>query len=303
MNFIMKQPFLKMKKPKLSVQQLELILKSSHSRSSYTVIKTILDLPFETSESFLKQYDIDDSYHFVEHINILYTQKSVIEVLKNQLISLIYPFFMLVSSSLLLRIFINQFQVIMITMNISIPNSVKFVMFMHVILFVSLVVLILFLLWIQKTLYRRVIFISLFRKTKVFRLFYEIVLITVIQSLPPSQLSLKEIHTLISKHSSHALMRIMSNDLKQIIEEGKTLMVWLENFSSFPSMKHWVYEQINQADTSNLALWNNQLQIGLKQIFIRWKSLFLTCCYALIAFNILAMLSIFNLPYEWIHQL
>ncbi len=267
------------------------------------MIKTIFNLPFETSEMFLKQYDIDDSYHFFEHINILYTQKSMIQTIKNQLLSLIYPLFMLVSSSLLLRIFINQFQVIMITMNISIPNNVELIMFIHLLLLISTVLLILFFIWIKKSLYRRVIFISLFRKTKVFRMFYEIILINVIQSLSSSHLSLKEIYTLISKHSNHALMRIMSNDLKQIIEEGKTLMVWLEDFSSFPSMKHWVYEQINQSNTSNLMLWNDQLQIGLRQIFVRWKSIILTCCYALIAFNIIAMLSIFNLPYEWIHQL
>jgi hypothetical protein len=299
----MKLPSLKMKKVQLSAQQLELILKSSDSHTSYAVIKTILNLPFETSEQFLRQFNIFDSYHFLEHIRILHTQKSVIQVIKNQLLSLAYPFVMLVSSSILLRIFVNQFENILIPMNISIPSHVLIMMTMHYGLLSLLVIVIALYIWIKQSLYRKVLFFSFFKAVKTFKVIYELLLITVILSLSTTQLSLKEIHGLMSKHSEHALMRIMSNDLNQIIEEGKTLMDWLENNSSFPMMRHWVYEQIKEGNTSNLFLWSDQLHIALKQIFIRWKSVLMTGCYGLIIFNIMAMLSIFNLPYEWIHQL
>lgn len=292
-----------MKKVQISVQQLELILKSSHSHTSYAVIKTILNLPFASSELFLKHFNIIDSYYFIEHIRIIYTQKLVIQEVKNQLFSLGYPFLMLLSSSLLLRVFINQFENILISMNLSIPSNVWFVMFMHYVLLGLIVLIVAFSIWITQSLYRKVLFISFFKPTKVFKVMYELLLITVILSLSPTKLSLSDVHCLISKHSNHALMRIMSNDLQQIIEEGKTLMVWLENNSSFPTMKHWVFEQIKTGNTSNLMLWSDQLQIGLKQIFIRWKSILMSCCYGLIILNIMAMLSMFNLPYEWIHQL
>lgn len=299
----MKRPSLKMKKVQLSFQQLELILKSSHSHTPYAVIKTILNLPFATSDLLLKHFNIFDSYHFLEHIRIIYTQKSVIQEFKNQLFSLGYPLLMLLSSSLLLRVFINQFENILITMNISIPSNVLFVIVMHYVMLGILIFLIIFFIWIRQSLYRKVLFLSFFKSTRVFKVMYELIFITVILSLSPIQLSLSDVYSLITKHTKHPLMRIMSNDLKQIIEEGKTLMTWLENNSSFPTMNHWVYEQIKEGNTSNLVLWSDQLQIGLKRTLIRWKSIVMTLCYGLIILNIMAMLSMFNLPYEWIHQL
>jgi hypothetical protein len=89
----MKLTSLRMRKVQISVQQLELILKSSHSHTSYAVIKTILNLPFASSELFLKHFNIFDSYYFLEHIRIIYTQKSVIQDIKSQLFSLGYPLF------------------------------------------------------------------------------------------------------------------------------------------------------------------------------------------------------------------
>lgn len=299
----MKLPLLKMKKVHLSIQQLELILSSSHSHTSYTVIKTIFNLPFETSELFLKQYEIEDSSLFLEHIRIIYTLKSLIQTIKHQFLNLLYPLIMLISSSLLLRIFINQFKNILNTMNIFIPYTVSLVLLIHFIVLSLFVLVTGFFIWLNQSLYRKVLLISLFKKTKVFKLVNELILITVVLSLSSKQLSLREIHSLISKHSNHALMRIMANDLKQIIEEGKTLMIWLEKYSSFPTMRLWVYEQINEGNAPNLVLWSNQLQIGLKQIVLKWKNVLMTCCYALIVLNILAMFTTFNLPYDWIHQL
>lgn len=299
----MRLPLLKMKKAHLSIQQLELILSSSHSHTSYTVVKTIFNLPFETSELFLKQYEIEDSSLFLEHVRIIYTLKSLIQVIKYQFLNLLYPLIMLASSSLLLRIFINQFKNILNTMNISIPNSVSLVLLMHYVVLTLFFLTTGFFIWLNQSLYRKVLIISLFKRIKVFKIVNELILITVVLSLSSKHLSLREIHNLISKHSNHVLMRIMSNDLKQIIEEGKTLIVWLEKYSSFPTMTYWVYEQINEGNIPNLVLWSNQLQIGLKQIVLKWKNVLMSCCYALIVLNILAMLTTFKLPYEWIHQL
>jgi len=299
----MKWPFLRMKKYRLSVQQLDLILKSSESHTSYTLVKNVLNLPFETSAHFLKQFNIHDSFHFFEHVQILHTLKKISLTVKESTLSLIYPLVMMLSSFLLLSIFKTQFEKILISMSIVIPPNVKLIVFTNQLLIALLVIFSLITMYIKVSLYRRVLFMSLFKKTKLFKIISELVLVNTIKSLITSQVSLKEVQTLISKYSNHSLMRIMSNDLNQIIEEGKTMMIWLNNYSAFPSMNNWLYEQINQSNKSNIALWSDQLQLSLKQMLQRFKNIVLTSLYAMIALNIMAMLTMFSLPYEWIYQL
>jgi len=77
----------------------------------------------------------------------------------------------------------------------------------------------------------------------------------------------------------------------------------LNNYSAFPSMNNWLYEQINQSNKSNIVLWSDQLQLSLKQMLQHLKNIVLTSLYAMIALNIMAMLTMFSLPYEWIYQL
>jgi len=292
-----------MKKYRLSVQQLDLILKSSESHTSYTLVKNVLNLPFETSAHFLKQFNIHDSFHFFEHVQILHTLKKISLTVKESTLSLIYPLVMMLSSFLLLSIFKTQFEKILISMSIVIPPNVKLIVFTNQLLIALLVIFSLITMYIKVSLYRRVLFMSLFKKTKLFKIISELVLVNTIKSLITSQVSLKEVQTLISKYSNHSLMRIMSNDLNQIIEEGKTMMIWLNNYSAFPSMNNWLYEQINQSNKSNIALWSDQLQLSLKQMLQRFKNIVLTSLYAMIALNIMAMLTMFSLPYEWIYQL
>jgi hypothetical protein len=299
----MKWPFLRMKKYRITIQQLDLILKSSETHSSYTLVKNVLNLPFETSDLFLKQFNIHDSFHFFEHVQILYILRRIISLVKESALSLLYPSVMLLSSFLLLSVFKVQFQRILISMNIVVPQSVTLIVFVNYLLIVCFMILGLLYMWIKQSLYRRVLLMSLLKRTRLFKIISELILITTIKSLLSSQVSLKEVHTLISKHSNHSLMRIMSNDLLQIIEEGKTIMIWLNNYTAFPSMSNWLFEQINQSNRSNLSLWVDQLQLSLKQTLHTIKSILLSCFYGLIALNIMAMLTMFSLPYEWIHQL
>lgn len=299
----MKWIILRKKKYRLSLQQLDLILKSSSAHTSYTVVKHILNLPFETSEIFLKQYNIHDSFHFFEHVQILFTLKNIIQNIKNNALNLAYPLIMLISSSVLLNVFQSQFKRILVPMNISIPTNVSLILLIHYVLIVLLCLSIIFILWVKQSLYRRVLILSLLKKTRLIKIVYELVLITTIQSVTTSSVSLKEIHILISKHTNHALMRIMANDLNQIIEEGKTMMYWLDNYGSFPTMNKWIYEQISQSNQTNLLLWSDQLQLSLRQTLMHWKNILLSTLYGLIALNIMAMMSLFSLPYEWIHQL
>jgi hypothetical protein len=299
----MKWPILRMKKYRLSLQQLDLILKSAESHSSFTIVKNVLNLPFETSAHFLKQFNIHDSFHFFEHVQILYTLKKISLTVKESALSLIYPLVMLLSSFLLLSIFKTQFERMLIPMNIEIPPNVTLIVLTNYLLIACLLILSILYIWIKVSLYRRVLLMSFLKKTKLFKIISELVLVNAIKSLISSQVSLKGVHTLISKHSNHSLMRIMSNDLNQIIEEGKTMMIWLNNYSAFPSMNNWLYEQINQSNHSNIVLWSNQLQLSLKQMLQRVKNILLTSLYGMIALNIIAMLTMFSLPYEWIHQL
>ncbi|MBS3990492.1 MAG: hypothetical protein KGZ51_00330, partial [Erysipelothrix sp.] len=129
-----------MKKYRLSVQQLDLILKSSESHTSYTLVKNVLNLPFETSAHFLKQFNIHDSFHFFEHVQILHTLKKISLTVKESTLSLIYPLVMMLSSFLLLSIFKTQFEKILISMSIVIPPNVKLIVFTNQLLIALLVI-------------------------------------------------------------------------------------------------------------------------------------------------------------------
>jgi hypothetical protein len=290
------------KSKKISSYLLRHIASSKSSLTSYALIKSMYHLPFESSQAFLAEYDILDHQHFFEHLSILKSNLWLKELVSKQLLTLTYPAMMLISSTLLFHIFHFQFQPILQQMNLSISFESIVLKVIHIFVLISSLLAIFSFFWINRAMYRKILCIQIFRKTRLIRSIMEWEFMSVVNSVQ-SLISVQSIITLMKCHTNNPVLSILSFELKEHIEQGENMVRWIEKLSINPTMSLWLEDQINNQHFQNCGLWQKQLEFAIQHHFTQIKFVTHTFIYILIAFNIMGMISLLTLPYEWMVNL
>lgn len=284
---------------KLSSQLLHHIASSNSSLTSFSLIKTMYQLPYDSSQALLIQYKIDDHQHFFEHLKILKSNAWLKDMVLKQLMSLSYPFMMFLTSTILFHIFHHQFQPILKQMSLNVSLEITLLKGVHILVLTSLLLIIIFLFWIQKAMYRKVMCLQLFRSNRIVKALLEWEFMSVVNSHLSSSFSIQRLISLMKAHQNNPILSILSYELKEHIELGENMLSWITKLSLNPTMSYWLEEQITTQHMQNCSLWQDQLQFALQHYFIRLKLGIQAIIYILIAFNIMGMISLLTLPYEW----
>lgn len=261
------------------------------------------NLPYETNQMFLKNYGIDDSHHFYEHIDIL---KSLFW-LKDQWLkvfySIVYPCSMLISSYLMLVLFRFQFKTILSQMNFSFPWEFNFMIWVNSMVIVIVVSGVLLVWWLTASLFRKVLAIQNCRNHSFIKLVIEWHFIIAFNSFKHDHLAINHVVNLIKTYQDNALFRILTIDLKELIERGEGMKQWIEDNSHHHHMQGWLYEQISLHHHKNCQLWQKQLENCIVLELHKINRKVLLVLYLFIGFNLMAMMTLLALPYQWMKNI
>lgn len=291
------------KKKSISPQLLHHIASTTSSMTSYSLIQTMYQLPFNSSQEFLSSFGVRDHHNFIEHLTILKSNYWFKEQVMKQVISLIYPLMMLVTSTFLFHVFrlqltpmLNQFESSSLFQS-SLLSMIHIVMVSMIIIFIAL------LYWINKALYRKILIIQFFKHTSFIKTLLEWQFMSVVNSSKASYFSFQNIIDLLKAHESNPLNCVLAYELKEHIEHGEDFQSWIKKISINHHLSHWLEHQIMNHHTNQCELWQQQLQFLMIHHLSRFKTMGLTCTYGFIAFNIMGMMSLLTYPYEWMVQL
>lgn len=279
--------------------QLSLIHQSCELNQSYEVIKTMFNLPYETNQTFLKDYGIEDNHHFYEHIDILKSLQWLKEQWLKVLASLFYPLSMLLSSYMMLVLFRFQFKRILHQLDFSFPLEFKFMIWINTFVFIALVLCVLMLWWLSQSLFRKVLVLQTYRNQPMIKLILEWHFMVAFNSFKHHHLAINHVIRLIKTYQNNALFRILAIDLKELIERGEGMKQWIERNSQHVNMHGWLYEQISLHHQKNCQLWQKQLENSISLELHKINRHVLFVLYVLIGLNLMAMMSLLALPYQW----
>lgn len=281
--------------------QLSLIHQSCELNQSYEVIKTMFDLPYETNQLFLKSYGIEDKHHFYEHIDILKSLHWLKECWIKVLYSLFYPATMYLSSYFMLLFFRFQFKSVLDQMSFSFPLEFKLMIGVNTLICVALLLSVLVLWWLASTMFLKVLVIQSHRNQPLVKLIVEWHFIIAFNSFK-HHLAINHVVSLIHAYQNNAIFRILSIDLKELIERGEGMKQWIEENSHHKNMHGWLYEQLSLHHQKNCLLWQNQLENSITLKLDKLKRQLLLALYLLIGFNLMAIMSLLSLPYQWMRS-
>lgn len=283
--------------------QLSLIHQTCELNQSYEVIKSMFNLPYETNQLFLKQYGIEDKHHFYEHIDILKSLHWLKEQWLNVLYSTFYPLSMYLSSCLMLVFFQSQFKGVLNQMSFTFPLEFKIMIGINTVFIITLLLFVLILGWLSLAMFRKVLVIQALRHLPLIKLIFEWHFMVAFNSFKHHHLAINHVISLIKTHQNNALFRILTIDLKEHIERGEGMKQWIEANSQHTNMHGWLYEQISLHHQKNCLLWQKQLENTITLELSKIKRQLLLTLYLLIGFNLMAMMSLLSLPYQWMRSI
>jgi hypothetical protein len=293
--------FLKTKK--ISPQLLHHIASTTSSITSYSLIQTMYQLPYNSSQEFLTSFGVKDHQHFIEHLMILKSKYWFQEQVVKQSISLFYPLIMLITSTLLFHGFRLQLAPMFKQFDSSVSFQNVFLNMIHIVMICVILIIFISFYWINKALYRKIIFIQTLKHTSFIKALLEWQFMSVVNSSNTSSFSFQNIIELLKAHEHNPLHCVLAYELKEHIEQGEDFQSWIKKISINHHLSHWLEHQIMNHHFNQCELWQQQLQFCIIHHLTRFKTFGLSISYVLIAFNIMGMMSLLTYPYEWMVQL
>jgi hypothetical protein len=291
------------KKDHITSQLIHHIASSTSSLTSYSLIQSMYQIPYESSQDFLAHFNINDHQHFFEHLSILNSNLWLKEQIAKQCFALVYPLIMFISSSVLFHVFQIQFKSILHHMKISTSLHSVGLTYLHILVFMISIGILFLLIWINKAMYRKVLTVQLLKKTALFKISKEWMFFVVVNSIKNQPFSFQSLISLMKAHEYNSIFSILSYELKEHIDDGENLNSWMNKISINPKLSIWLSDQIINQNLESCILWQQQLQFTIIHHLTYIKTLLMSIIYALIALNIMGMISLLTTPYEWMTQL
>lgn len=166
---------------------------------------------------------------------------------------------------------------------------------------VALLLSVLVLWWLASTMFLKVLVIQSHRNQPLVKLIVEWHFIIAFNSFK-HHLAVNHVVSLIHAYQNNAIFRILSIDLKELIERGEGMKQWIEENSHHKNMHGWLYEQLSLHHQKNCLLWQNQLENSITLKLDKLKRQLLLALYLLIGFNLMAIMSLLSLPYQWMRS-
>lgn len=267
--------------------------------SSYAVLQNMYQLSFDSQHEFLDVHGVKDDGHFVEHCSLLSSWIKLKRLIMNQLVSLMYPSIMVLMSVVMFYSFRYQFSTLFSQLEISFPSHHRFIILIHALLVLVVLMCLMAFFWIKSAYFLLILYVQQFRKTRWGHHLFEWAFMNVVCSLQESHLTFDQLSSIMRAHTKNPIMSILSYELKEHSEHGKTMFEWI-SYVCTPSMSHWIVEQLSIGNIKQLHSWNEQVFHKIKYDVMSLKNVCMIVLYAVIGLNIIGMLDLLATPYEWI---